>query len=129
MLYLVARPVPDQWNIWGWKDHKDGDQVEWADSLRHSERWAGVPWYVVIFGEPGAMSFPDLTRTWSMCPDHVTLNDDQAKGFLELARSRHPSGGEGWTRSPSGTAVLAEHRLEEVWADPGSATDRGRPDG
>jgi hypothetical protein len=56
MLYLVARPVPDQWNIWGWKDHKDSDQAEWVASPRRSEQWASVPWYVVIFGEPGAMS-------------------------------------------------------------------------
>jgi hypothetical protein len=115
MLYLVARAVPDRWNIWAWKDHKEGDPAEWVKSFRASDQWGGVPWYVVIFGEPGALSFPDIIRHWSMCPDHVTLNDTQAKEFLELARSKHPTGGEGWTHSPSGTAAFAEHRLEEVW--------------
>ncbi|HKA07098.1 MAG TPA: hypothetical protein VKD71_07555 [Gemmataceae bacterium] len=116
MLYLVARPAPEKWNIWAWKDHADGDQVEWVDSLRNSEQWADVPWYIVVWGEPGALSFPDIMRTWSMCPDHVTLDDTRAKEFYQLARSRHPSGGEGWTTPFNGTAIFAENRLGEVWA-------------
>jgi hypothetical protein len=116
MLYLVARPVEDQWNIWGWLNHQDGGQGEWVAALRQHERWGDVPWYVVIFGEPGALSFPDVTRTWSMCPDHVTLNDAQAREFLELARSRRPTGGDGWTESPSGTALFAKNWLERVWS-------------
>src|SRR5437868_539498 len=103
MLYFIARPTPNQWNIWGWKDHKDGDQAQWVESLRQSEQWANVPWYVVVFMEPGAMSAQDITRTWSMQPDDVTLDDVQSQHFLELARSRHPSGGDGWTTPLSGT--------------------------
>lgn len=116
MLYLFARLTPDRWSVGGDKNHKEGDPAAWLESLRQSEHWSSVPWVVVIWGEPGALSYTDIISYWTMTPDRTSLTDEQMKAFLALARTKSPSGGIGWTQTTRGGAIIADHQLESVWA-------------
>lgn len=113
-LVLVGRRTPNQWMAMEYRSYKDTDNDHWVKLVQDSKKWAKIPWFVVIIAEPRALSMRDFTRTWTTDPDQVTLSDVEAKAFVRLARRCHPTGRGRWTRSPGGTAVVAEHLLDDT---------------
>ena len=86
---------------------------------QENEKLALVPWPMLICLEPGAIELSELMIYWGMAPSSDPLPDNCMNAFVRLAKEKSLPGGDRWITSTSGTAILAENRLETVeWPEP-----------
>ena len=122
LIYLFARTAENRWDVLD-QTVEPGPDEAFVQRMQENENLAAVPWMMVICLEPGAIDLSELFIYWGMAPGSDPLTDDHMHAFVRLAKEKSPPGGDGWITSPSGTAVLAENRLETVeWPKPNTAT-------
>ena len=118
MIYLFVRTDENLWYLLD-QTVQPGFCEAFVRRFQDNEKLAAKPWVMVICLEPGAIALSELMAYWGMAPGSHPLSDDYMNAFVMLARKKSPPGGDKWITSPSGTAILAENRLETVqWPEP-----------
>lgn len=117
MLVLFVRTGEDNWEI----NSGSGRMCRQAfmQLVYAHEQLQSVPWVVIICLESGAIESSEYMSYWTMVPGSVPLNDSHMLGFILLAKRKKPRGRFPWSKSPTGTAVFEENRLDTInWPEP-----------